>query len=69
MLAPAIALAREGFETDWYLALNHAKFLQELSAFPATARNYLRDGRWIYRPAGMQPGDRSSIPTWRAAWS
>ena len=57
VLAPAIALAREGFEADWYLALNHAKFLQELSAFPATARNYLRDGKWIYRPAGMQPGD------------
>jgi gamma-glutamyltranspeptidase/glutathione hydrolase len=57
VLAPAIALAREGFETDWYLALNHAKFLQELSAFPATARTYLRDGKWIYRPAGMQPGD------------
>jgi gamma-glutamyltranspeptidase/glutathione hydrolase len=57
VLAPAIALAREGFEADWYQALNHAKFLQELSAFPATARNYLRDGQWIYRPAGMQPGD------------
>jgi gamma-glutamyltranspeptidase/glutathione hydrolase len=57
VLAPAIKLARDGFETDWYLALNHAKFLQELSAFPATARNYLRDGQWIYRPAGMQPGD------------
>ncbi len=57
VLAPAIALAREGFEADWYLALNHAKFLQELAAFPATARNYLRDGKWIYRPAGMQPGD------------
>ena len=59
VLAPAIVLAREGFEADWYLALNHAKFLQELSAFPATARNYLRDGKWIYRPAGMQPGDKS----------
>jgi len=58
VLAPAITLAREGFEADWYLALNHAKFLQELAAFPATARNYLRDGKWIYRPAGMQPGDR-----------
>ncbi len=57
VLAPAIALARGGFEADWYLALNHAKFLQELSAFPATARTYLRDGKWIYRPAGMQPGD------------
>jgi gamma-glutamyltranspeptidase / glutathione hydrolase len=62
VLAPAIALAREGFETDWYLALNHAKFVQELSAFPATARNYLREGRWIPRPASMLPGDRSVYP-------
>ena len=62
VLGPAIALAREGFETDWYLALNHAKFLQELSAFPATARVYLRDGKWIHRPAGMQPADRSIYP-------
>ena len=62
VLAPAIALAREGFETDWYLALNHAKFIQELSAFPETAGTYLRDGRWIHRPAGMLPGDRSIYP-------
>jgi gamma-glutamyltranspeptidase / glutathione hydrolase len=59
VLAPALALAREGFETDWYLALNHAKFVEELSAFPVTARTYLREGRWIHRPAGMQPGDRA----------
>jgi gamma-glutamyltranspeptidase/glutathione hydrolase len=62
VLAPAIALARDGFEADWYLALNHAKFVQELSAYPATAKNYLRDGRWIHRPAGMLPGDRMSYP-------
>jgi gamma-glutamyltranspeptidase / glutathione hydrolase len=58
VLQPAIALAREGFEADWYLALNHAKFVQELSAFPVTAHTYLRDGQWIHRPAGMLPGDR-----------
>jgi gamma-glutamyltranspeptidase/glutathione hydrolase len=62
VLAPAIALAREGFETDWYLSQNHAKYLQELQAFPATAQAYLREGRWIYRPAGMLPGDRSIYP-------
>ena len=32
------------------------------SAFPVTASNYLRDGRYIYRPAGMLPGDRSTYP-------
>jgi gamma-glutamyltranspeptidase/glutathione hydrolase len=62
VMAPAIALARDGFETDWYLALNHAKSVEELVAFPATAKNYLRDSRYIYRPAGMQPGDRSTYP-------
>ena len=62
VLAPAIALAREGFETDWYLSQNHAKFMEELQAFPVTARNYLRDGRWTPRPAGMLPGDRSIYP-------
>ena len=62
VLQPAIALASGGFETDWYLALNHAKFVQELSAFPETARTYLREGRWIHRPAGMQAGDRTIYP-------
>ena len=62
VLAPAIALARDGFETDWYLSQNHAKYMEELLAFPATARSYLRDGRWIHRPAGMLPGDRSLYP-------
>jgi len=62
LLAPAIALARDGFETDWYLALNHAKAVEELAAFPGTARNYLRDGRYIYRPAGQYAGDRSTYP-------
>jgi gamma-glutamyltranspeptidase/glutathione hydrolase len=62
VMAPAIALAREGFETDWYLALNHAKSVEELVAFPVTAKNYLRDGRYIYRPAGNLPGDRSAYP-------
>src|SRR5262249_39592269 len=62
VLQPAIALPREGFETDWYLALNHAKFAQELSAFPETARTYLREGQWIHRPAGMQSADRTIYP-------
>jgi len=62
VVAPAIKLAREGFEADWYLALNHAKFVQELSAFPATARTYLRDGQWIHRPASMQAGDTQVYP-------
>ena len=62
VLAPAIALARDGFETDWYLAQNQVKFEQELQAYPATAQNYLREGRFSHRPAGMLPGDRMSYP-------
>jgi gamma-glutamyltranspeptidase/glutathione hydrolase len=62
VVAPAIKLAREGFEVDWYLALNQAKSVQELSAFPATARTYLRDGQWTHRPAGMQAGDTQVYP-------
>ena len=61
-LAPAIALARDGFVVDWYLALNHAKFIEELGVYPETARVYLRNGRSVYRPPSMQPGDTVRYP-------
>jgi gamma-glutamyltranspeptidase/glutathione hydrolase len=61
-LAPAIALARDGFVADWYLALHHAKFLEELSVYPETARVYLRNGRSVYRPPSTQPGDTVRYP-------
>lgn len=61
-LAPAIELAEQGYEPDWYQALHTAKFLEELSRYPATARTFLRDGRAIYRPASLQPGDRVTYP-------
>src|SRR5688572_28461494 len=61
-MRPAIELAREGFEPDWYLALTHAKFIEELMAFPETARVYLRNGHAIYRPPSMQPGDHVRYP-------
>ncbi len=62
VLAPAIALARDGFVTDWYLALKTASHLEELSAFPPTARAYLRNGRSVYRPPTMNAGDRVTYP-------
>jgi gamma-glutamyltranspeptidase/glutathione hydrolase len=62
ILAPAIALARDGFIPDWYLALNIAKFTEELSAFPASAQAYLRDGRHVHRPPSMLEGDRLRQP-------
>ena len=57
VLAPAIALAEDGFVPDWYVALRTAVFCQELAAFPATARNYLRDGHYIYRTPAMGDGE------------
>jgi gamma-glutamyltranspeptidase/glutathione hydrolase len=62
VMRPAIELARDGFEPDWYLALHHAKFIEELMAFPETARVYLRNGHSVYRPPSMQPGDHVRYP-------
>jgi gamma-glutamyltranspeptidase / glutathione hydrolase len=62
VLAPAIEIARDGIVPDWYLALKHAQHLEELAAFPETARVYLRHGRSIYRPPSMQAGDIVRYP-------
>jgi len=62
VLTPAIELAREGFAPDWYLALTTAKYIEELSAFPESARTYLRDGRSIYRPPSAEYADRTAYP-------
>jgi len=61
VLRPAIALARDGFVPDWYQALTTARFIEELGAFPESARVYLR-GRGIYRPPSLEPGDRARYP-------
>jgi len=57
VLKPAIALAEDGFVPDWYVALTTAVFCQELAAFPATAKNYLRDGHYIYRTPALGDGE------------
>jgi gamma-glutamyltranspeptidase/glutathione hydrolase len=62
VLRPAITLARDGFVHDWYLALTTARFVEELAAFPESARVYLRNGRGIYRPPMIEPGDRATYP-------
>jgi len=62
VLAPAIALAREGFVPDWYQALTTARHLEELGAFPESARTYLRNGRAIHRPPSLEPGERVTYP-------
>ena len=61
-IAPAVKLARDGFIADWYQALNTAKYLEELKAFPETARVHLRNGRSVHRPPSMEPGDRVTNP-------
>jgi gamma-glutamyltranspeptidase/glutathione hydrolase len=62
VIAPAVRLAREGFIADWYQALNTAKYLEEITVFPETARIHLRNGRSVYRPPSMEPGDRVRNP-------
>ena len=62
VLAPAIEIAASGIVHDWYLALKHAQHLEELAAFPETARTYLRNGRSVFRPPSMQPGDVVRYP-------
>ncbi len=62
VLAPAIALAREGFVPDWYQALTTARYIEELGAFPESARTYLRNGRAIHRPPSLEPGERVTYP-------
>ncbi len=62
VLAPAIGLAREGFVPDWYQALTTARSIEELGAFPESARTYLRNGRAIHRPPSLEPGERVTYP-------
>lgn len=58
-LAPAIALAREGFELDWYMGLAIATYAERLWPFPETTRIFYRPGRAPLRVAtGFEPGDR-----------
>ncbi len=62
VLAPAIALARDGFIPDWYQALTMAVHAQELAAFSETARVHLRDGKYVHRPPTLGDGDRVRQP-------
>ncbi len=57
VLAPAIALADGGFETDWFGALMQGSYLDLLLGFQATAQAFLREGRYPHRPPMDGPGD------------
>lgn len=50
VMQPAIRLADNGFEMDWYGSLMAGIHLDILKRFPTTARMLLRDGVYPYRP-------------------
>jgi gamma-glutamyltranspeptidase/glutathione hydrolase len=56
-LAPAIRLAEDGFEMDWYGSLMQGIHLDMLSSYPRTAATFLRDGGAPYRPRMIGDGD------------
>jgi gamma-glutamyltranspeptidase/glutathione hydrolase len=55
MLAPAIELARQGLEVDWYTSLLIANAVPDLQKFPASAADFLRGGQ-APQPASPVPG-------------
>jgi gamma-glutamyltranspeptidase/glutathione hydrolase len=57
LVEPALALATEGFEVDWYSSLMQAVHLDLLTSFPHTAATFLRDGRYPMRPRTIGPAD------------
>ena len=46
LVMPAVALAREGFQVDWYVALLIASAARALARDPDAAARFLEDGRW-----------------------
>ncbi|MGF1593052.1 MAG: gamma-glutamyltransferase [Kiloniellaceae bacterium] len=46
LVMPAVALAREGFLVDWYVALLIAGATRDLARDPDAAARFLDDGRW-----------------------
>ena len=56
-LAPAIRLAEDGFEMDWYGTLMQGIHLDVLSGSPHTASTFLRKGRFPFRPRIISEGD------------
>ncbi len=63
VLDPAIRLAEEGFDLDWYVASMIAFAAPELNRFPATARVFFKPGGAPYKPAISTEGpDRFRQP-------
>lgn len=63
VLEPAIALARDGFEIEWYLALAIAGFADRLWPHADSKRVFFKAGGLPPRTAmGLEPGDRVVQP-------
>lgn len=63
VMAPAIRLASEGFEIDWYMGLAIGTYAERLWPFPETTRVFFRPSRAPLRVAtGFEPGDRLVQP-------
>ena len=63
-LAPAIALAEQGLEVDWYASLRIAAAARELAAFEESRNIYLPDG---FVPVGEWTGPSPNIRLGRLA--
>lgn len=62
VLAPAIELAEQGIETDWFGSLMQGMYLDQLLRYETTARTFLRAGKYPQRPATSAPGDMFRQP-------
>ncbi len=56
VMAPAVALARQGLRLDWFAALKIAAAARDLRRYAESARVYLRDGLPPVPPAEGNPG-------------
>ena len=57
-LQPAIRFAEEGFDVTWYTMLGVGGSMELIARFPATAAIFLKEGKFLFLPAGMVPADR-----------
>lgn len=63
VMAPAIRLAEDGFDIDWYLALAIAGYAERLWPNAEAKRIFFREGGLPRRPAlGLEPPDRLAQP-------
>ncbi|HEX4744812.1 MAG TPA: gamma-glutamyltransferase [Candidatus Limnocylindria bacterium] len=59
VMAPAIALARDGFDVDWYLGLAIGTYADRLWVYPETKRTFYRaSGAPLRVATGFEPADR-----------